>query len=73
MRGPKNARIYADAVSARAEPTPAPDSTSTAASDQNFSPNPFPNQAGKQQVYVLRDGFGGWQGLYRVSVLFYID
>ncbi|GAA5989866.1 hypothetical protein JCM5350_006593 [Sporobolomyces pararoseus] len=74
VRGPKNARIYAEAVAARAEQTSADSttnsasttkSTSTAASEQTFSPNPYPNHAGKQQVYVLRDGFQGWQGLYR--------
>ncbi|GAA5902248.1 uncharacterized protein JCM6883_001345 [Sporobolomyces salmoneus] len=73
VRGPKNARIYADAVAARTEQSSASPSTSTtttesstpASSDQSFSPNPYSNQAGKQQVYVLKDGFGNWQGLYR--------
>ncbi|GAA5882987.1 hypothetical protein JCM16303_006777 [Sporobolomyces ruberrimus] len=80
VRGPKNARIYAEAIESRQRnqeqppPSPPPSSppsrtttTTPASSNQNFSPNPFPNHEGegKQEVYVLRDGFQGWQGLYR--------
>ncbi|GAA5830491.1 hypothetical protein JCM3766R1_002741 [Sporobolomyces carnicolor] len=64
VRGPKNARIYAEAVAARAEQASSSEPHSSTR-DQNFSPNPFPNPQGQQQVFVLRDGFGNWQGLYR--------
>ncbi|GAA5839903.1 hypothetical protein JCM9279_005200 [Rhodotorula babjevae] len=86
VRGPKAARIYADAMAKAHDeqhgapaPPPGADShasddarpaepTSTAATD--FSPNPYAQQlrtdgADKQQVFVLRDGFAGWQALHR--------
>ncbi|GAA5941335.1 uncharacterized protein JCM15063_006442 [Sporobolomyces koalae] len=60
VRGPKNARIYAEAVAARRrQPQEA------ANGDASISPNPFPHQSGQQEVLVLRDGFSNWQGLYR--------
>ncbi|KPV72990.1 uncharacterized protein RHOBADRAFT_55236 [Rhodotorula graminis WP1] len=79
VRGPKAARIYADAVSkAHAQqqhqpgPRPVGDSLGASASARpaDFSPNPFAQQqrtdgADQQQVYVLRDGFAGWQALHR--------
>ncbi|GAA5838026.1 hypothetical protein JCM5353_003373, partial [Sporobolomyces roseus] len=69
VRGPKNARIYADAVASKQAQSNSTSTTASeetpVASDQSFSPNPYPNQAGKQQVLVLRDGFQNWQGLYR--------
>lgn len=39
----------------------------------DFSPNPYLAQqrtdgAQEQQVYVLRDGFGGWQSLHKVRL-----
>ena len=45
--------------------------TSTAHTD--FSPNPYAQHqrtdgVDKQQVYVLRDGFAGWQALHRVRL-----
>ncbi|GAA5822045.1 hypothetical protein JCM10212_003718 [Sporobolomyces blumeae] len=90
VRGPKNARIYADAVAARRQapssssqiPDAGQSTTVAGSEDHNFSPNPFPTthttklegarhgaeedeaRVG-QKVYVLRDGFANWQGLYR--------
>ncbi|GAA5913216.1 hypothetical protein JCM8208_003237 [Rhodotorula glutinis] len=82
VRGPKAARIYADAMNKahgqhHAAPPPLGDSLDTSPSAgpasnaaADFSPNPYAEQqrtdgADKQQVYVLRDGFAGWQALHR--------
>ncbi|BGP28029.1 M-phase inducer phosphatase, protein tyrosine phosphatase [Rhodotorula toruloides] len=77
VRGPKAARIYADALAASQPPVPALDSSAVRSSDtitqdaanlaRNFSPNPYlsAGQTGRQEVLVLRDGFSNWQGLYR--------
>ncbi|BGP43895.1 Cdc25 phosphatase Ibp1 [Rhodotorula kratochvilovae] len=73
VRGPKAARIYADAMleAQAAKSAPAPDASAPAtAAPQDFSPNPYMQQRteGQQQVYVLRDGFSNWQGLYRPMI-----
>ncbi|GAA5874778.1 hypothetical protein JCM1840_000430 [Sporobolomyces johnsonii] len=79
VRGPKAARIYAEALAeaqaAKADPAPpvAPSAASTtteqstAEASRTFSPNPYVQgrTKGQQQVFVLRDGFSNWQGLYR--------
>ncbi|GAA6011005.1 hypothetical protein JCM10207_005465 [Rhodosporidiobolus poonsookiae] len=81
VRGPKTARIYAEAADAARSPssaaapsqpaTPAAPSAPTQTSAEaarTFSPTPYEpagQEDGKQQVWVLRDGFHGWQGLYR--------
>ena len=64
VRGPKAARIYAQELDRQS----ASASAASNGEGQAFSPNPFPNAAGgKQEVLVLKDGFTGWQSLYRVS------
>ncbi|GAA5997508.1 uncharacterized protein JCM10292_000898 [Rhodotorula paludigena] len=83
VRGPKAARIYAEALAGAqaANNVPVPDSSTSASSSTTaqsaadaariFSPNPYVQQheEGKQQVFVLRDGFSNWQGLYRKDPL----
>ncbi|GJN94212.1 hypothetical protein Rhopal_007286-T1 [Rhodotorula paludigena] len=78
VRGPKAARIYAEALAEAqaANNVPVPDSSASASSSttaqsaadaaRTFSPNPYVQQReeGKQQVFVLRDGFSNWQGLH---------
>ncbi|GAA6057331.1 hypothetical protein JCM3770_001095 [Rhodotorula araucariae] len=74
VRGPKAARIYAEAMleAQAAKSAPPPESSAAAgAGPQDFSPNPYRQQhrEGQQQVFVLRDGFSNWQGLYRADPL----
>lgn len=81
VRGPKAARIYAEALAASQPSVPALGSSASqssastaqgaAESARNFSPNPYlsTGQTGGQEVLVLRDGFSNWQGLYRVRTL----
>ncbi|GAA6033559.1 hypothetical protein JCM8097_001455 [Rhodosporidiobolus ruineniae] len=70
VRGPKTARIYAEAAAAAHLPlTAAPTSSSStdpAEAAKHFSPNPFEGRKeGEQEVLVLRDGFKNWQALYK--------
>lgn len=73
VRGPKAARIYAEEL-ARQTPTSAASAPTadlpTPAAAAAFSPNPYTaaERASTQEVLVLRDGFTGWQALYRVSL-----
>lgn len=92
VRGPKAARIYAEARAASfpsSSPSPStalpPPPPTAAEAASAFAPNPFapapppttPAPAAEetegaggppkeQEVLVLRDGFEGWQSLYRV-------
>ncbi|GAA5869273.1 hypothetical protein JCM8547_005182 [Rhodosporidiobolus lusitaniae] len=71
VRGPKTARIYAEALADYKRAQFATSSDSPAAMSSSSSadvlPNPYPQEPkeGEQQVLVLRDGFKNWQGLYR--------
>ena len=75
-RGPKLARIYATELSKQQSATPIPPPTTSATADatsisssvapSDTLPNPYENATTKgQQVLILRDGFTGWQALYR--------
>lgn len=86
VRGPKAARIYADAMAKARQPdeqaaaaktedlgTAPSQDAAAAGAGVDFSPNPYLAQqrtdgAQEQQVYVLRDGFGGWQSLHKVRL-----
>lgn len=77
VRGPKAARIYAEAVQARQPASASTPSASAAQSSDSTKPFTLPNpyesaakREGQQEVLVLRDGFGGWQNLHKVSCLF---
>ncbi|ORY88375.1 hypothetical protein BCR35DRAFT_301490 [Leucosporidium creatinivorum] len=95
VRGPKAARIYAEARSAASSSpspslnSPAPTTSTTSpppsaggsSAASAFAPNPFapapaakteegaPSKSREQEVLVLRDGFEGWQSLYRKDPL----
>lgn len=49
----------------------APAAQNPPADTKNGGFNPFSaSSAPKQEIYVLRDGFEGWQTLYKVSCYF---
>ena len=73
VRGPTAAKAYAKELERRASAKEAARARTAAPKDPSVNeaatfslPNPFDNQDLGQEVLVLREGFTGWQGLYRV-------
>ncbi|KAI5477796.1 M-phase inducer phosphatase, protein tyrosine phosphatase [Pseudohyphozyma bogoriensis] len=59
VRGPKAARIYAEELARQQL-----GSATSTGEGNSFSVNPFSSST-QQEVLVLREGFTGWQSLYR--------